>query len=369
MKIKRVVVKVGSALIAPQGQQDSHSAMLEIAQFINQLVEQNTAVVLVSSGAVATGKEHIAHGSANPSIIAKQAMASIGQTRLMSKWQSLLTPVCSQLLITHGDIKDRRRYINIKNTLRLLLANHVLPIVNENDTVATEELKVGDNDNLAALVAVLCDADALLILSDVNGVYDADPRDNAQAALIPRIEVIDDRIRAMACGTRNNIATGGMQTKIEAAQKACDNGIDTFICGGNDIRALQAFLRGENPGSHFVAQKTRQKAKKHWLKYSHKSNASIEVDSGAAQALGKDGASLLASGIVRVTGHFSKGEVVAVQGCDDAHLLAKGAVQYSSDELQRIKGKNSRQIAQLLGYCPSTEVIHRDDLVLLNADN
>ncbi|QBY04317.1 glutamate 5-kinase [Thalassotalea sp. HSM 43] len=363
--MKRVVVKVGSALIAPDGKGCNSRHMLPIAQFIREFQQQGIEVVLVSSGAVAAGRIHIAHGSANPSIAAKQAMASVGQSQLMAQWQRFFDGPCSQLLITHGDLKDRARYINIKNTLRLLLENNILPIVNENDTVATQELKVGDNDNLAALVAMVCDADALLILSDVNGVYDADPRSNKEAQLISQIDHIDDAVFAMAGGTRNHLATGGMRTKIEAAQKACEHGIHTYIINGSDSDSFKAFLAAQNPGTHFVANRSLKKAKKHWLKHTLLSQGSVVIDKGAITALLERGASLLASGIKEIYGDFIKGETVNITAHCGTRILAKGIVQYSSNELQRIMGKNSAQIVEILGFCPSVEVIHRDDMVLL----
>ncbi|WP_371187527.1 glutamate 5-kinase [Thalassotalea maritima] len=364
MQFKRIVIKVGSALIAPEGTSCKVSSVLPIAQFIQQWQQAGVEVVLVSSGAVAAGRVHVAHGSRNVSITTKQAMASVGQSLLMSHWQRFFDNACAQLLITHDDLKDRARYLNIKNTLRTLLANDILPIVNENDTVATQELKVGDNDNLAALVAMVCDADALVILSDVDGIFDSDPRSNQQAKLVNNIPKITEAIYVMAGGTSNAIATGGMRTKIEAAEKATLHGIDTFIINGSKSEHFSRMLEGSCPGSHFKAQKPLLKAKKHWLQQTLPSTGRIVIDQGARDALRDNGASLLATGIIAVEGYFVKGDAVNVVAQPDNQLVAKGIVQYSQQELQKIIGKKSQQFVEVLGYCPATEVIHRDDMVI-----
>ncbi|TRX58048.1 glutamate 5-kinase [Thalassomonas sp. M1454] len=367
MDFKRVVIKVGSALVAPEGKGCSGKYLLAIARFISQCQEQGKEVILVSSGSVAAGRKLIAHGSANPSIACKQAMASVGQMQMMANWQRFFDSKCSQLLITHGDLKDRLRYINIKNTLRILLENKVLPVVNENDTVATEELKVGDNDNLAALVAMVSDADCLMILSDVDGVFDKDPHKNTDAKLFSEIDKIDDALYAMAGGTSNRIATGGMKTKIQAAEKACEHGIQTYILNGSKSEIFDRLLKGENPGTRFIAEQSPLKAKKYWLKHTLKSHGSIVIDEGAINAVVNKGASLLPSGIIEIYGDFVKGESVNITASCGTRVLAKGICQYSSQDLEKLQGKNSNDIETILGYCPSKEIIHRDDLVLITA--
>jgi glutamate 5-kinase len=285
--------------------------------------------------------------------------------QMMANWQALFDLPCSQILITHGDLKDRQRYINIKNTLRTLLDNMVIPIVNENDTVATDELKVGDNDNLAALVALVSEADALFILSDIDGVYDSDPRINKKAELVPLITEITDEVRAMAGITHNVIATGGMKTKIEAAEKAIENGIDTFIVNGHRSEVFEQLLKGKNPGTYFVSGQATFTARKHWLKHTLKSHGQLRLDSGAVHALLSKGASLLPSGVKHVVGKFSAGESIDLLSADSEKVIAKGICQYSSHDLTRIKGLKSDQIEDVLGFCPSKVVIHRDDLVIL----
>jgi len=367
MEFNRVVIKVGSALVAPDANGCSGKYILAIARFITQCQQAGKEVILVSSGSVAAGRSLIVHGSPNPSIPTKQAMASVGQMKMMANWQRFFDVPCSQLLITHGDLKDRQRYINIKNTLRILLANGVIPIVNENDTVATEELKVGDNDNLAALVALVSEADCLFILSDVDGVFEQDPRVNPQAKLIPEIAKINAAVYAMAGVTHNPIATGGMKTKIQAAEKAVENGIDTYILNGSRGEVFEQILRGDNPGTHFIAQQGATRARKHWLKHTLKSNGKVGLDPGAVNALIKKGASLLPSGITEVTGEFKVGDCIDIYDEKNSQHIAKGICQYNYRDLKRIQGKKSDDIIALLGCCPSKVVIHRDDMVVFSS--
>lgn len=365
MKFNRAVIKVGSALVSPDAKGCSGKYILAIARFITQCQEAGKEIILVSSGSVAAGRNLIVHGSPNPSIPTKQAMASVGQMKMMANWQRFFDVACSQLLITHGDLKDRQRYINIKNTLRILLENGIIPIVNENDTVATDELKVGDNDNLAALVALVSEADCLFILSDIDGVFEQDPRINPDAKLLPTIAQIDESIYAMAGATNNHIATGGMKTKIQAAEKAVENGIDTYILNGRRSEVFDKILHGENPGTHFVAKQDAAPARKHWLKYTLKSNGKIMLDAGAVNALVKKGASLLPSGVIDVTGAFEAGDCVDIYDSKNNQHIAKGISQYSARDLKRIQGKKSQDITNLLGCCPSKVVVHRDDMVVV----
>lgn len=365
MNFKRAVIKVGSALIAPESHGCSGKYLLAIARFITECHKAEREVILVSSGSVAAGRSLIKHGSPIPSIPTKQAMASVGQMKMMANWQRFFDVPCSQLLITHGDLKDRERYINIKNTLRILLDNGVIPIVNENDTVATDELKVGDNDNLAALVALVSEADALFILSDIDGVYDSDPRENPDAVMLPVIEQINDEIYAMAGATNNHIATGGMRTKIQAADKAVENGITTYILNGSNSDVFDKLLQGENPGTCFKPSQAAVKARKHWLKHTLKSNGKVFLDSGAVNAVVNKGASLLPSGILAQSGNFSSGDSIDIIDSDSHQIVAKGICQYGEHDLQRIIGHKSDEIHALLGYCPSKVIIHRDDMVIM----
>lgn len=365
MNFNRAVIKVGSALVSPENKGCSGKYLLAIAGFITECQQAGKEVILVSSGSVAAGRQLIKHCSPTPSIRNKQAMAAVGQMQMMANWQRFFDVPCSQLLVTHGDLKDRQRYINIKNTLSILLKNNIIPIVNENDTVATDELKVGDNDNLAALVALVSEADCLFILSDVDGVYDQDPRNNPEAKLIPEISEITDEVYAMAGPTTNAIATGGMKTKIQAAEKAVENGIETYILNGSRSDIFDSLLKGENPGTRFSAKETVAKARKHWLKHTLKSNGKVYLDKGAVNAVINKGASLLPSGINKILGEFIAGESVDIINANSKKIIAKGICQYSQRDLLRIKGCNSDEITNILGYCPSKVIIHRDDMVVL----
>jgi glutamate 5-kinase len=362
----RIVIKIGSALIAPGGEAVSGHYLLAIAHFITQCRSAGKEVILVSSGSVAAGRQAINCGDNIPSIAKKQAMAAVGQMKMMANWQRFFDFPCAQVLLTHDDLRDRRRYVNIKNTIRELLANDILPIVNENDTVATQELKVGDNDNLGALVALVSEADALVICSDIDGLFNNDPKSNPDAVLIQSVDQIDESIYALAGGTTNKIATGGMLTKIQAADNATSHGIDTLIINGFKRESFEALLQGTANGTLFKATKTKTRAKKHWLRYTLKAKGQVIIDHGAVNALQNKGASLLSSGIIAMNGQWLKGEAVDVVDHKTNDVVARGIVQYDAQDLNRIKGCRSSEIAAILGYCPSEEVIHRDDLALFS---
>jgi glutamate 5-kinase len=311
---RRAVIKVGSGLIAPDGKRTSTKYMLPIAGFITECINQGKEIILVSSGAVASGLSTQPRmlKRSNRSIPERQALAAIGQSLLMTSWGRLFDFPCSQILLTHDDIYNRRRFVNAKNTLQKLLEFGTLPIVNENDTVAIEELKVGDNDNLAAYVAMLAEADLLIICTDIDGLYDADPKRNKNAKLIPIVDKIDQSIHAIACGSKNPIATGGMKTKIEAAQKATVRGIDTIILNATKREVFDQLLKGKLTGTIFKKSPNPMTAKKHWMLHAMPTNGKIIVDAGASRALLQKGASLLPSGIIDSEGEFKKGDAVQI---------------------------------------------------------
>ena len=342
----RAVVKVGSALIAPDDSGCSTTHLLPIARFIIESRRQGKEVILVSSGAVAAG---------------------LGQPLLMAHWRRLFDVSCAQVLLTYDDLQRRARFVNAKNTIAELLDRGTLPIVNENDTVATEELKVGDNDNLAAYVAVLAEADLLVICSDVDGLYTADPYEDPDAERLPVVEAITDDIYDMVGGSHRAVATGGMRTKVEAAEKATDRGIDTVLVNGTKGDHLDALGRGEMPGTLFRRADRPLSARKHWMLHALPTTGRIVVDAGAVRALRERGASLLPSGVVDVEGPFAQGdavEVVTLESDDAPVRVAKGITQYGADALRRIQGRQSHAIAEVLGAAPADHVIHRDDLVL-----
>lgn len=364
---RRVVVKVGSNLIAPEGRRTSTRHLLPIARFIAECADIGREVVIVSSGAVAAGRAVLGAAAGGASLGVRQALAAIGQPRMFETWARLLDRPCAQVLLARDDLMNRRRFVNAKNTLRALLELGAVPIVNENDSVAVDELKVGDNDNLAAHVAVLVEADLLVILSDVAGLHDADPRQNPAAQLIPSLPRIDDAVLALAGGAGSPVGTGGMRTKLEAAAKAAASGIPTVIASGRDGDALAAILRGEWRGTLVERAATRINAKAHWLKHALVPAGRVVVDDGASGALLERGASLLPAGVVDVAGEFRAGDLVEIvrRGADGERAIARGLAQYDAAELRRIRGRPSHAIEALLGYPGAETVIHRDDLVLL----
>ena len=359
---KRAVIKVGSSLIAPSNNQCSTEFLVSIAKFISESRLQGKEVILVSSGSVAAGKGKISYKH-RPSIAEKQAMAAIGQTQMMASWASLFDFDCAQILLTADDLHNRTRYVNIKNTLRELLKNQALPIVNENDTVAINELKVGDNDNLAAYTALVAEADTLIICSDIDGLYDADPRRNNNAKLIPEVSHIDEGIYQLAGGAGSSVGTGGMQTKVQAAHKCVDSGIQTLIVNGRDSAVFEKLAKGQTCGTLFTPNKSLDGARDNWLRHALKIKGQIEIDQGAQQALLEKGASLLPSGITQISGKFVSGDAVNI--CYKNLPIAKGIVLYNATELTAIKGLNSQKIEATLGYNLGEVAIHRDDLVLL----
>jgi len=365
MNFNRAVIKVGSALVAPTKTGCSGQYTLAIAQFITKCQQQGKEIILVSSGGVAAGRCLIHHGSPELSASVRKAMSSVGQMQMMANWQRFFDIPCSQILITQGDLEDRKRFISIKDTINIQLENGVLPIVNENDTITNDDLNVGDNDNLAALVAQVCEADSLFILSDIDGVFTKDPNVHADAVLIPDIEHITDEIYAMAGTSRNHLATGGMKTKIEAAEKAVQHGINTYILNGTKSEVFASLLDKVNPGTRFAADKNIITAKKHWIKHTLQSQGSITLDSGAVHALLNKGASLLPAGIKSVNKAFEAGDSVNLIDHKSRKIIAKGISLYNHNDLRRIMGKHSDDIARILGHDQGSVVVHRDDMVVL----
>jgi glutamate 5-kinase len=271
--------------------------------------------------------------------------------------------LAAQVLLTRDDLANRRRYLNARNTLLTLLEFGVTPIINENDTVVVEEIRFGDNDNLSALVTTLLEADLLVILSDVDGLYDRNPATNPEARLIPLVERVTDEIEAMAGGEGSALGTGGMATKVKAARRACLNGVGTLIVNGREPRILERAFAGEELGTYFLPARDRMAAKKHWIAFTKKPRGKIFVDEGARRALVEGGKSLLPSGIKGVEGRFERGDSVRL--CDlDGVEFAKGVIGYNLMELLRIMGKKTSEIEATLGYKYGDEVIHRDNLVI-----
>ncbi|RPI00742.1 MAG: glutamate 5-kinase [Calditrichaeota bacterium] len=362
---KRAVLKVGSALMAPEGKRVTNTYTLDIAGFITQCRDHGREIILVSSGAVAAGISTQTGKTRRPlTIREKQALAAIGQPLLMTHWSKFFDFPCAQLLLTYDDIKERKRLVNAKNTLTELLTRRTLPIINENDTTVVDELKVGDNDNLAAHVAVLADADMLFIATDIDGLYDADPKRFPQARLIPVVEKVDHSVFELAGGKGSLYSVGGMITKLQAAEKATSRGINTVIFNGARRDSFEKLLHQHCCGTLFKRASLPLNAKKHWMLHAVKSRGVLTVDAGAHQALIAKGASLLPSGITSIEGHFKQGDSVDIR-TQSNEIFAKGLCQYDAEDLGKIIGKKSGEIEKILGYVAADEVVHRDDLVLL----
>ncbi|GIU40035.1 glutamate 5-kinase [Shewanella colwelliana] len=325
---KRIVVKVGSALIAPHKKGCSSHFLLGIAQFIANCRAQGCQVVLVSSGSVAAGRHRFANVT-SPDVPTKKAMAAAGQADMMATWDKLFDFPTAQLLVTHGDLRDRDRYISIKETLFSLLAHDLLPIINENDAVTTDKLKVGDNDNLSAMVAAAADADALIICSDVKGLYTKNPNIHDDAKLIKQVSHITPDIYAMAGGATSDVGTGGMQTKIEAAEKAISHGIETVIVDGFDPDSFNQLLKGQNPGTLFTPFEQPMQEHLHWMLHTSQVQGELIVEDDFDADLEQHNTQLTSEDVVAVTGKFSVGDTVLVRK-GDGTKLAKAKSNYSS---------------------------------------
>ncbi len=366
-RCRRVVVKIGSQVLSsPEGIEEGR--IKGLARDLSALSDGGKEIVVVSSGAVASGMTRLGIKDKPKTIPQKQALAAVGQIKLMALYEkhfSRFDKSVAQVLLTHEDLANRRRYLNAKHTLQTLLDLAIVPIVNENDTVAVEEMKFGDNDNLSALVATLLEADLLVILSDVAGVYDRDPRLDDGAELIPVIENIKTAKTRLGGKSRSLYGTGGIATKIDAAEKAAAAGIPTLIASGLEAGILQKiFNPEEETGTCVMPEKNRLANRKHWIAYNLKPAGEIVVDDGAVEALTHKGKSLLPSGLKNIRGSFGVGECVR---CLDAagREFARGLVNYSAQEMEQIKGLHTKEIEKILGYKAYDEIIHRDDLVLL----
>lgn len=364
---RRAVLKVGSSLLAADGGGLTPRFALGLAQFVSANLQAGREVVIVSSGAVAAGRAIVPKAEqAGAAIAAKQALAALGQAQLIGLWQRFFERPVAQVLLTHDDLRNRRRYLNARATLNELLRLGALPVINENDTVSVDELKLGDNDNLAAIVAALVDADALFIATDIDGLYTADPRSNPDATPINEVLALTPEVLAMAGGSGSAVGTGGMQTKLQAASKAASAGIETYLFNGRNADVVRGLAQGQLRGTRLHAGQNRIAARKYWLRHAPLEPGAIVVDAGAATALQEKGASLLPGGVIGAEGDFRRGDMVEVrcrmQGTE--RCVAQGVSQYSANDVRRIGGHHSGDIESLLGYNYGENVIHRDDLVL-----
>ena len=366
-RVRRLVVKVGSGLITTAGAGADAGRIETLAADI-AAVTKGRDVVLVSSGAIVTGMARLGLGARPRSIPDKQAAAAVGQSALMWHYEAAFKRhgvAVGQVLLTAQDISDRARYLNARNTLAALLRFDVLPIVNENDTVAVEEIKVGDNDNLSALVAALIDADLLVLLTDVDGLYTDNPARNPAAEPLDMVEAVTDEITRLVWDDGASGSVGGMATKLQAAQKAAASGVPMVIANGRQRGILARILAGETVGTYFAPRADRLAARKRWIAFAVPPQGRLTVDAGASRALTRDRKSLLPSGLVAVDGDFASGEVVAVLDAADGREFARGLVNFDADELRKIRGAKTQEIEERLGYKSFDEVIHRDNLVIL----
>jgi glutamate 5-kinase len=363
--VRRVVVKVGSGVISNADGLE-YDRVAELSADICQLLDRGLEVVLVSSGAISAGKGQLGIVGRPQTIPQKQAAAAIGQTRIIHEYKETfqkLSHNVAQVLLTRDDLSNRRRYLNARNTVMTLLEYGVTPIVNENDTVVVDEIRFGDNDNLSALVTNLVEADLLVILSDVDGLYDRDPSENPHAELIPIVERVTPDIEAMGGKGSSDLGTGGMRTKLKAAKRAALSGVGTLIVNGRNANILSRIFDGEEVGTYFLPAQSKMTAKKHWIAFSKKPRGKLLIDAGGQRAVIKHGKSLLPSGICGVEGGFERGD--AVRLCNrDGEEFARGVISYSLAETLRIMGKQTAEIEEILGYKYRDEVVCRDNLVL-----
>ena len=367
---RRVVVKLGSNLLAGPDRGLDLGCMASLVRQIAEIRRAGMEVVLVSSGAMASGREILGRVPEHRGVPLKQVLASVGQGRLMQAYDRLFGEhgiTVAQALVSRGDLSDRLGYLNVRNTLNTLLELGVQPIVNENDVVAVEEIKgarFGDNDNLSAMVANLVDADLLMILSDVAGLYTADPMLDPQAKLIPTVESIDDSITALAEGTKSSKAVGGMVTKLQAAGLATASGVDVVIAKGRLENVIARLAGGEGLGTFFPSHTTKMESRKRWMLSGLNSRGSVQVDGGAASAVVGGGKSLLPAGVVEVSGSFERGDVLVIED-GVGNRIACGLSNYDAEDARAIAGERSGRIFEILGYEYGAELVHRDNLVLL----
>jgi len=364
--MKRLVIKIGSNILASAETGLNTRRLRTIAKDISAVIDKGHEVVIVSSGAIAAGLKKLGLKSKPRDIKLKQAAAAIGQSSLMWAYERSFAEFnkkVAQVLLTRDIIADRHRYINAKNTLHTLISYDVIPLVNENDPVAVDEIKFGDNDMLAALVAGLVEANTLIILSDVDGFYSADPKTRG-ARIIRSVECITPEIEQRAGDSGSSVGTGGMYSKVLAAKQATNHGIPVVIMNGRKSGLITKLVSGATVGTFFKARAVRMSSKKGWIAYGVKSKGAVVLDDGAIKALTTMGRSLLPSGIIRIEGTFLEGDYVQCLN-KDGKKIAKGLTNYSSNDLDLIKGKKTSDIEKTLGYKYSDEVIHRDNLVLV----
>jgi glutamate 5-kinase len=370
MHRQRVIVKLGTSTLTAGTSRLNRQRMLEIVQQVAHLQQTGYEMILVSSGSQAAGRERLNFPELSRTVPAKQMLAAIGQSHLMRIYGDLFDIfqlIVAQVLLTRDDLSHRVRYLNARDTLQTLIERRIIPIINENDTVATEEIRVGDNDNLSAMVASAIEGDLLILLTDQQGLFTADPRKFADAQKIDLISAITGDTFALAGGAGSSVGTGGMITKLQAAQTATRSGVTTIIAQGNEPNVIQRIMAGENLGTRFEATGTHLESRKRWL-LTDRTQGSVHIDAGALRALlAKKGASLLPAGITAVRGNFERSATLAIYD-PNGNVIAHGLSSYTSDELNQIRGHKSSEISDVLGYSYGDAAIHRNNLVVLVAN-
>jgi len=366
-KVSRVIIKIGSSILTDKNGSLSESIFEKLAQEISKIKSKNIEVIVVSSGAIASGMKKLGLTERPTEISMKQAIAAAGQSTLIWNYErafSKFNQNVAQILLTLDGLLDRKRFLNARKTLTTVLSMGIIPIINENDTVAVEEIMLGDNDNLSAQITSLIEADLLIMLTDIDGLYNKDPRIHKDAELLSLIERIGEDVENTAGGTFGKTTIGGMKTKIEAAKKAAAYGVPTIIANGNNGSTLEDIFDGKEVGTLFLPSEQSLSGRKHWIAFTLKSAGEIVIDAGATKAITSSGKSLLPSGIKDVRGSFGVGESVS---CIDENgaQIARGLSSYSSDDIRKIMGLKTSDIEGALGYKYSDEVIHRDDLAVI----
>ncbi len=364
---RRIVVKVGSSLVTNDGKGLDHTALASWARQIAHLAKDGREVVLVSSGAVAEGMQRLGWKTRPSAEHELRAAAATGQMGLIQVYENAFASHglrSAQILLTHEDLADRKRYLNARSTLLTLLGLGVVPIINENDAISTDEIRVGDNDTLGALVANLIDADVLVLLTDQDGLFTADPRRDPSATFVATGAADDPRWEAAAGGEGSGISRGGMLTKILAAKRAAMSGAGTVIASGREPDVLIRLAANEPIGTHLHAEQTPVSKRKSWLAGHLRTAGTLTIDAGAARVLRDDGRSLLPIGVIAVSGEFTRGEVVSVAD-ESGKLLARGITNYGHEDVSKILRKSSNQIEAILGYVDEPELVHRDNLVVV----
>jgi glutamate 5-kinase len=366
--VRRVVVKIGSGILTSSDAGGLDQAHIQcLADNLSAVVREGYELIMVSSGAIAAGRKKLGFKNGLRSIPEKQAAAAVGQAGLMWVYEKSFGNnrlKVAQILLTRDDLSDRRRFLNARNTLFTLLKMGVIPIINENDTVITDEIKFGDNDNLSALVTNLVQADILINLSDIDGLFNADPKMDSRAELVDLVAKIDAEIEGFVSHHISDTGTGGMASKLQAAKMASAFGVPMVIANGTTATIVQEILEGRHRGTLFLPRKNKVNSWKHWIAYTLRPSGWIIVDTGARKVIIEGGKSLLPSGIIEVEGKFERGEAIRCSGTDRVEF-ARGLVNYSASEILKIKGLKTTQIESKLGYKYYDEIIHRDDLVLI----